>query len=87
DRDDDGVNDSTEYRIERRRADEKEREDQENERQERQLLEREEEAREAELKEVRYDERALRAERPIVVEEHVVRRRVVDPDATDSPNR
>ncbi len=87
DSDDDGVNDSTGYRIERRSADTTEREDQENERQERQRLDRAEEAREAELKEVRYDERALRAERPVVVEEHVVRRRVIDPDASESPDR
>ena len=86
DRDDDGVDDSAEYRIERRRADEIERENEEIERKERQR-ERDEEARDAELEEVRYDERALRAERPAVVEEHVVRRRIVDPDESRKTDR
>jgi hypothetical protein len=35
------------------------------------------------LNEVHYDERALRTERPVVIEEHVVRRRVVDKDQID----
>ena len=87
DRDDDGIDDSADYRIERRRADAIERENEEIERKERQRREREEEAREAELQEVRYDERALRAERPVVVEEHVVRRRIVDPNESGKTDR
>jgi hypothetical protein len=81
------VDDRAEYRIERRRADAIERDNAEIERQERQRREREEEAREAELEEVRYDERSLRAERPVVVEEHVVRRRIVDPDESGKTDR
>ena len=87
DRDSDGMDDSAEYRVERRRAEAIERENEEMERKERQRREREEEEREAELEEVRYDERALRAERPVVVEEHVVRRRIVDPDESGKIDR
>jgi hypothetical protein len=39
------------------------------------------------MREVRYHEEALRADRPVVVEEHVVRRRVVDPDQIDDASR
>ena len=64
------------YRVERRRMEAMERERAERERTER-------EQRERELNEVHYDERALRTERPVVIEEHVVRRRVIDEDQTD----
>jgi sporulation protein YlmC with PRC-barrel domain len=84
DRDNDGVNDSVEYRIERRRAEAAERERHEREEAERERQERE---RESEMREVRYHEEALRADRPVVVEEHVVRRRVVDPDQIDDASR
>ena len=67
-----------EYRVERLRAAAIERE---REQRERELRERE--LREAELNEVHYDERALQADRPVVIEEHVVRRRVVDQDEVD----
>lgn len=75
DRDRDVIDDEAEYRVERRRAAALERE-----RAERDEREREQREREAELDEVHYDERALRADRPVVIEEHVVRRRVVDKD-------
>lgn len=69
------------YRIERRRLEAAEREREVRDRLERERTEREEAA-EAE---VHYDEHALRAERPVVVEEHVVRRRVVPPEELDNP--
>jgi sporulation protein YlmC with PRC-barrel domain len=77
-----------EYRVERRRAAaiEREREEREEreERAEREAREQaERDQRESELNEVHYDERALRTERPVVIEEHVVRRRVVDQDQID----
>jgi sporulation protein YlmC with PRC-barrel domain len=64
------------YRVERRRMEAMERE-----RAERERLDLE--AREREMNEVHYDERALRTERPMVIEEHVVRRRVVDEGEID----
>lgn len=70
DRDGDGIDDDAEYRVERRRADAEHRA----------RLAREHEDREDDVREVHYDADALRSDRPVVIEEHVVRRRVVDPD-------
>lgn len=84
DRDRDDVDDAEEYRVERRRAAAAERERLEREEAERERQERE---REAEMREVRYHEDAMRADRPVVIEEHVVRRRVVDPDQIDESSR
>ena len=75
DRDADGIDDDLEYRVERRKADAEERA-----RLEAEAREREPEEREPEEREVHYDADALRTDRPVVIEEHVVRRRVVDPD-------
>jgi sporulation protein YlmC with PRC-barrel domain len=75
--DHDGLDDDAEYRVERRRADAEQHA----------RLEREREEREAEMQEVHYDADALREDRPVVIEEHVVRRRVVDPDELGDPRR
>lgn len=74
DRDRDVRDEDAEYRVERLRAAAVERE----------AAERDQRERETELNEVHYDERALRTERPVVIEEHVVRRRVVDQDEIDN---
>ena len=79
DRDRDGIDDTAEYRVERRRADASERARLERERAEAEAHA-EMQAREAELEEVHYDADSLRTDRPVVIEEHVVRRRIVDPD-------
>jgi hypothetical protein len=77
DRDGDGIDDAEEYRVERHRADAEHRA----------RLEREYDDREVEPRDVHYDADALRPDRGMIVEEHVVRRRVVDPDQLDEPRR
>ena len=78
---------NAEYRVERRRAAavERERAEREAAREDAERERRERDEREAELNEVHYDARALRKDRPVVIEEHVVRRRVVDQDQVDNP--
>lgn len=74
------------FRIERRRLEAAERERIAREERDR-LEEREDREHPATQDEVHYVEEALRADRPVVVEEHVVRRRVVNPDELDGPIR
>ena len=75
------IDDEAEYRVERRRMEALEREKADREMRERE--EQRERERDADMNEVHYDERALSKERPVVIEEHVVRRRVVDEDQID----
>lgn len=76
-----------EYRVERRRAAaaERERDEREAAREDAERERRAREERESDVDEVHYDARALRKDRPVVIEEHVVRRRVVDQDEVDNP--